>query len=192
MPTKQRTAKEADYRAWRWAAALELEQRHNVRAGIIPERVCGATCGNKKCATRSPSFRVPYSGRGIKTHGSANPDQADRELDREGRHRRHGYLGGANGNHRGLQRRCPARRRPRGIDLPPRRTMGNRDQQRLDHGAIRPKSGRLRFARRQAQTSGALCECAGALCECAESLDGSLMTGLLQFHFNIEREQTIK
>jgi hypothetical protein len=23
-------------------------------------------------------------------------------------------------------------------------------------------------------------------------LDGSLMTGLLQFHFNIEREQTIK
>jgi hypothetical protein len=39
MPTKRRTAKQADYRAWRWAAALELEQRHNVRAGIIPERV---------------------------------------------------------------------------------------------------------------------------------------------------------
>jgi hypothetical protein len=39
MPTKQRTAKEADYRAWRWAAVLELEQRNNVRAGIIPERV---------------------------------------------------------------------------------------------------------------------------------------------------------
>jgi hypothetical protein len=43
MPTKQRTAKQtakqADYKAWKWAAAVELVQRHNVRAGIIPERV---------------------------------------------------------------------------------------------------------------------------------------------------------